>query len=183
MLPVLAGTACRQPTSSPRAAAIDLIRELPAAEKRPSAATFEVAVHESAGVARPSVVSAVPSRLIATLRFPPRASLDAYLAVRSRPGADPTVGVRIGVSDDRIYEGLAHVILSASASGWTPVSVDLSRYAGRKWSLFYRPDSHDWRLVLSADAKGPAPPDVVWGQPAISTDAAGLRTFAQRARE
>lgn len=129
---------------------------------------------------RASIVASTPSRLIQTLRFPPRGTFDVWLAVRGAPGADPTVRIRVGVSDDRIYEGLAQLVLSTSAGGWTPLSVDVSRYAGRKWSLFYRPDSHFWRLVLSGDAQGPAPPAVVWGRPGISTDAAGLRAFAPR---
>ena len=135
-------------------------------------------VHDASGLSRPSIVAATPSRLIAELRFPPRGTFDAWLATTG--GADPTVRVRVGISDDRIYEGLAHVVLSTAAGGWTPLSVDLSRYAGRKWSLFYRPDSHPWRLVLSGDALGPAPPAVVWGRPVVSTDADGLRTFVTR---
>ena len=87
----------------------------------------------------------------------------------------------MGVSDDRIYEGLASV-QSNPGSGWTAIQADLSPYAGWKWSLFYRPERHLWRLVLSADAAGGTPATAVWGNPEIVSDLAAAREFARRIR-
>ena len=57
---------------------------------------------------------------------------------------------------------------------------DRSAYAGRKWSVFYRPERIVWRLVLAADATETAPATVVWGQPQIETDTESAREYMAR---
>jgi hypothetical protein len=155
------------------------VRQFGAAEKRPADSEFEIADYDAGGLARPSIVSSAPSRLTWTLRLPARGAFHAQLHVRSDSIAGETLGFRVGVSDDRVYERLAQLPLSSTSRGWTPISVDLSRYAGRKWSLFYRPDARAWRLILSVDvdatARGGA--HAVWGAPAVSTDTAGARAL------
>ena len=79
-----------------------------------------------------------------------------------------------------IYEPLTQVVLSPDARGWTDLRADLSAYAGRKWSLFYRPDRIVWRLVLAADAIDTAPATVLWGEPQIETDTESAREYAAR---
>jgi hypothetical protein len=169
---------CRRSTAPPAVDVIDLARRLGAAEKLPVGSSFEIADYAAGGVPRPSIVAPAPSRLTWTLRLPARGAFHATLHVRSDTTADHTVAFRVGVSDQRVYEGLAHALLSSANTGWTPISADLSRYAGRKWSLFYRPDAHEWRLILSVDAPGGFPARAVWGAPAIATDVASARAFA-----
>jgi hypothetical protein len=158
------------------------VRQFAAAQKRPAESDFQVVDYNAGGVPRPSIVSPAPSRLTWTLRLPPRGSFNAQLHVRGDGLADEeTVVFRMGVSDDRVYETLAHVSLSSANRGWTPIAVALWRYAGRKWSLFYRPDAHEWRLVLSVDVPVESHAHAVWGAPRISTDAAGAKAFARHA--
>lgn len=157
------------------------MRQLGAAEKRPAEAAFDVADYSAGGVPRPSIVSPAPSRLTWTLRLPARGSFNAQLHVRSDGGAEETLVFRVGVADHRVYETLAHVSLSSGNGGWTPISADLSRYAGWKWSLFYRPDAHEWRLILGVDTPAESRAHAVWGAPGISTDTAGARAFAEQA--
>ena len=58
--------------------------------------------------------------------------------------------------------------------------MDLSAYAGWKWSLFYRPDRTIWHLVLATDPVDGAPATLLWGTPEIVTDAASAREYAAR---
>lgn len=103
------------------------------------------------GAARPAIVGPVPGRLTWTLPIPRHAELRLQLAVSGAP-----VRLRVGVSDARIYEELVNTAIAPGAS-WTPVAADLSAYAGRKFSLFYRPERQSWRVNLSLDAvAGPA---------------------------
>lgn len=109
--------------------------------------------------------------------MPRRAVFRAIASVDGRAAAR----FRVGVSDDRIYEGLA-AVLSVPGSGWTPIEADLSAYAGWKWSLFYQPERRSWRLVLSADAVGGTPATAVWGNPEIVSDPSAAREYARRTR-
>jgi hypothetical protein len=94
-----------------------------------------------------------------------------------------TVAFRVGVSDERLYDALAERRVSVAAGQppqWLPLTVDLSLYAGRKWSLFFRPDSHPWRLVFNADLlAGQAV--ALWGSPGVDTDVSGARAWRQQA--
>jgi hypothetical protein len=93
-----------------------------------------------------------------------------------------TVAFRVGVSDERLYDALAERRVSVAAGQppqWRPLTVDLSLYAGRKWSLFFRPDSHPWRLVFNADLlAGQAV--ALWGSPGVDTDVSGARAWKQQ---
>ena len=134
---------------------IDLIKELTHAERRPDPAAFDVVTRTIGGVTRPAVAIPVPSRIVWTLRFPERATFRALVAVEDAASLphDP-IAFRAGVSDERRYDPLAHVEVASVPSEWIPLTADLSLYAGRKWSLFYRPDAHPWRLILSIDGAG-----------------------------
>jgi hypothetical protein len=161
---------------------IDLLHELPRAEKRPSGAAFELAEHTFSSATRATLAAPAPSRVIWTLHFPARGELRTYLAVTAPPGADAEVNFRIGISDDRFYEGLAEQRVTASqtrASGWVPLSVDLSLYGGRKWSLFYRPDSRTWQLIFNAD-QASGQPRALWGAPGVDADVSAAREWNRR---
>ncbi len=152
------------------------------AEQRPPGG-FALTVYRLEGVSRPAIAAAVPSRLTVRLPLPRRGVLHAFVALADGPPGDHRAGarLRIGVSDDRTYEGITELVLVPDARGWTELRADLSAYAGWKWSVFYRPDQIIWRLVLAADAvdTGPAA-TVLWGEPQIETDTESAREYIAR---
>lgn len=168
------------PRDAPGVAAVDLIRMFDRAEKRP-AAGFDVSSYEVAGIPRAVIVAPVPSRAIWSLPLPHRGLFRAFVAAAS-PSGSPTgpMRVRVGVSDDRIYEGLTEAVLEPGAPRWVEVRADLSAYAGWKWSIFYQPDRTTWRIVLASDPIGDAPATVVWGTPEILTDTESALEYASR---
>ena len=175
---ILAG-GCRHDTGPP-VPVIDLLRELDRAEKRPPQG-FQLTAHGTGDRVRPAVVVPVPSRLTIPLRLPRRGALRASVTLE---GADPSAAVRfrVGISDDRIYEGLGEIIVKGGERGWTDLRADLSPFAGVKWSLFYRPDRVIWRLVLATDAVAHVPARGVWGTPEIVADETSAREYARRGR-
>ena len=169
---LLLTAACRSPSSAPAIRIVDLIGDSNRAEKRPPEA---FTLSDRGGIR--AIVGPAPGRIIWTLPIPRRAVFRAMTTVDGSAAAR----FRVGVSDDRIYEGLASV-QSNPGSGWTPVEADLSAYAGWKWSLFYRPERRSWRLVLSADAVNGTPATAIWGNPEIVSDPAAAREYARRVR-
>lgn len=158
---------------------IDLIRSFGDAEKRPVSGLFVLDQHTLSRTMRASIGVPVPSRVIWTTPVPRKATLNllAGVAASDSPSA---VRFRIGVSDHRVYEALFERTLTADRgadSGWAHVAVDLSPYAGRQWSIFYRPDRVEWRLVLSTDAIEGTGTRAVWGEPGIDTDLGSARRF------
>jgi hypothetical protein len=167
------GAACGTSVSSSSILVVDFIKTFASAEKRPAAA-YSLTDHSIQGVNHPSIAAPAPGRIIWELRLPRRGVFHAAVAIE---GTVP-VRFRVGVSDDRIYEGLASTTVSSPAA-WTDLQADLSAYAGWKWSLFYRPETRAWRVVLSTDAIG-GPGRAIWGVPSISTDTSGAREYARR---
>lgn len=161
----------------------DLVRDMDNADKRPAGA-FTVTEFLRDGVSRPAISAAVPSRLTVRLPFPHHGVFHASVTrADAPPGTHPGAArLRVGVSDDRTFEELTNLLLSPDARGWTDLRVDLSAYAGWKWSLFYRPDRIVWRLVLAADALDNSPPAVLWGEPRIETDTNAAREYLARRR-
>jgi hypothetical protein len=164
----------------PQVVAVDLLRRVSAAERRPAASSFEVVDHLAAGQTLPGIRAEVPSRLTLSLVMPRRAVFRSSVVLTGP--APVAVRFRIGVSDDRIYETLAEVTVQpqATESSWTDIAVDLSAYAGRQWSLFYRPDGRVWRLVLAMDAAAGKPGAAVWGRPRIEASQADARAYVTR---
>jgi hypothetical protein len=171
-LVVLVAAGCRPASSSTSVTVVDFIQEVHRAEQRPS--VYTVTEWDAAGTVRPALVGPSPGRLIWTLPIPHGARFEAQIAAAGAP-----VRVRVGVSDARIYEALGDAAVTPGAP-WTPVSVDLSAYAGWKPSLFYRPDRVAWRLVLSADAITGAPGTVAWGTPEIVASIRSAREYQTR---
>lgn len=185
MLPLsaacLTAPACGAP-AAPALETLDLLKALPSAERRgltPPREPAEAVIDGFGTDLRPSIVVVVPSRITwRGLRFPKRSLVRTSVGVRT--GArSPEILFRIGISDDRTYEELARQVVTANAPGWTDVRVDLSRYAGWQWSLFYHPDRRCWNLVFNVSALTGALPAVagLWAQPAVYTDSAAQRDF------
>ena len=171
---------CSHPRGATTVAAVDLTRIFNRAEKRP-ASGFDVSSYEVAGIPRPAIVAPVPSRAIWPLPLPHRGSFRAFVAAAGPSGAPVgPVRVRVGISDDRIYEGLAEAVLTPGAPHWVEIRADLSAYAGWKWSVFYHPDRTTWRIVLASDPMGGTPATVMWGTPQILTDPDSALEYASR---
>ena len=163
---------------------VDLVRDFRDAEARPSRAAFDLADVEAAGQSEPAIRTSAPSRLIYVLPVPRRSAFVARVTLEhGSDGAPPQpLRFRVGVSDDRIYEQLASVVVTPGVqTGWTDLRADLSAYAGWQWSIFYRPERRRWRLVLSIDAVSGVPGRGVWGGARIEGDRAAAREHVERA--
>jgi hypothetical protein len=181
LLVVLALCGCRSPTPVAPVRVVNLLREMDRADKRPPAG-FSVTEYRVGDAAHPAIAAAVPSRLTVPLPLPRRGVFHAFAAIAENPAVPRTAGVRIriGVSDHRIYEGLTDLVLTSGSGSWSELRVDLSAYAGWKWSLFYRPERIVWRLVLAADRMDGVPATVLWGAPEIVTDGESAREYIAR---
>ncbi len=138
-----------------------------------------MSIHTADRIARPSIVMPVPARAIWSLALPRRGVFRAFVTLATDGHPSTSVRFRMGVSDDRVYEGLATCELQGEP-GWTELRADLSAFAGFKWSLFYRPDRVTWRVVLSTDAIGALPARAVWGSPEVLADARSAKEYARR---
>jgi hypothetical protein len=173
-------SACRHVENAP-VPVVDLIREVDRADKRPLNG-FDIATRDIAGQIRPSIVVSVPSRLTIPLPLPRHGVLTAFASLD--PESTPTpVRLRVGVSDNRIYERLTEIVLSPGDRRWVPVRADLSAYAGWKWSLFYHPERVMWHLVLAADAIAGVPTRALWGSPEIVTDRHSAKEYSARRQQ
>jgi hypothetical protein len=156
---LLAGGCRSRPSSSP-IPVVDLIKEYEHADRRP-AGGYAIGDHVVAGAAIPAILGPAPGRLTWVMPLPRHGMFRARIAASAAP-----VRIRVGISDARIYEQLTEIDV-APDKAWSDVSVDLSAYAGWKFSLFYRPERRAWRLNLSADAVTGIPAKVAWGRPEI----------------
>jgi hypothetical protein len=173
LLPLLlAAAGCRAGAPSDSIAVVDFIREVDLADRRPS--SYAATSFTAGGRLLPAIVGPAPGRLTWTLPMPRRARFRAEVAAVGAP-----VRVRIGISDNRTYEGLGQATLDPSAP-WTPIDVDLSAYAGWKPSLFYRPDRVRWHFVLSADAVAGIAGTLAWGRPEIDAAREEAREYLER---
>lgn len=159
----------------------DLLRAFDHAERRPRDGTFELKEHTFGGVPRASLVVPAESRIIWTLFVPHRGRLQVYVALP--PEATAAVAIRVGVSDRRIYHTLEERTVTTAdvrASGWIPFDADLSRYAGRQWSLFYRPDDIKWQIIVATRVLSGSVANVYLGMPVMVTDVEGAREYLGR---
>ncbi|MDA1305754.1 MAG: hypothetical protein O2917_00655 [Acidobacteria bacterium] len=104
---------------------------------------FKVTV---AGDSRTALVLRVPARVTWSTDLPFHAALHTAVAVL--PDGPQDVTLRIGISDDRVYEDLVRV---SANPGWQAQVVDLRRFSEWKFSLFYQPLRKSWRLVINAE--------------------------------
>lgn len=139
---------------------IDLLRELPRAARGPAAEADErirVELVDGPDGVRPALVMHPTSRVIWQVQMAERAELRTTIA--RLPGSDPgaTLSVRLGVSDERIYEDHFRETLDpppGDTASWRPITIDLSLYSGPKWSLFHQPSRRLWSLVLNVQGDG-----------------------------
>lgn len=184
LLACLASAACGS-GPAPGVETLDLARLLPTAERRGLAPGKEPAVTVVAGAApdlRPAIAVVVPSRITwRGLRFANRTVLRTAVSARAGAGSSQMV-FRIGISDDRTYEELARQVVAADTPGWTDVHVDLSRYAGWQWSLFYHPDRRCWNLVFNVSGTPGPDAEGLWARPALYADSRAQRDLLANPR-
>ena len=153
-----------------------LAGELGAAELRPDPARFDVRKALIDGELRPAIAVPPLSRITWSLRLPARPVLHAWLAAETDcPARAARIGFRVGISDGRVYEDLLVKSVTAvepRALRWDPVTIDLTKYSGFKWSLFYHPSRITWRITFNTAPLGDLSPDCLprpfWGAPAVA---------------
>jgi hypothetical protein len=174
----LALQGCHAPAGE-RLVLIDLLRQ-PHAEKRPIGGTFELVDHECGAERFASLAVPPASRVTWSLRLPDRAVLSSAMALEGALGASAVF--RVGISDGRIYETLQMHTISSGAcrQAWTPLSIELGRYSGWKFSLFYRPRKQTWQLILGVNPVSGESTKALWARPRIETDTAAAKRFYER---
>ena len=152
------------------------------AERRPASGRFDAGEHTFGGRSLASLVVPPDSRLTWTVAIPHRSRLRLFAAVPDAGGPAAAV-IRVGISDDRIYNTLVETTVTSAdtaARGWIPVEADLAAFAGRQWSLFYRPDRRLWKVIVGTHPREGRPPAVYLGIPALMSDPAGAREYLAR---
>ena len=149
------------------------------AERRPASAIFNVTVATIENVSLPAIETQPISRMTWPVAIPARAVLTTSLALKPGSWNQQGSGIlfRIGIADGRTYEELLtrHVdpLHHVEDRQWIPVTINLARYGGFKWSLFYQPSRRMWQIVFNTsfdpsyidESRAGLP---VWGAPAIS---------------
>ena len=171
--------ACREDRGS-QVTVVDLLRIAASAERRPAGAEFPIVEQACGGRTLAGQAVPVPSRLTFTLKFPARARLVTAAALEAR--GDATAEFRVGMSDRRTYETLVATRVSADAcrAGWSEIVIDLSRYGGRQWSLFYRPDERTWELIFGVTIQAGDAVRAIWGLPRIESDRRSAKAYLER---
>jgi hypothetical protein len=175
----LGASACAR-DGGPMVTAIDLVKLVEHAEKRPAGARFDVAERSCGSAPLAGLAAPVPSRVTYRLNFPRHARLVTTPVLDGATGA--SAEFRIGISDRRTYETLAIRIAAAAecGAGASPMVIDLSLYGGWQWSLFYRPDERTWELILGVNAVAGEIRGAMWGMPRIETNSRDARAFLAR---
>jgi hypothetical protein len=185
LLLALAGAplACAPDAGAADVPAVDLLRLFDRAERRPLEGRFDLQEHTFAGVARASLAVPGQSRVTWTVYIPHRARLRVFVSLRDDREAE--IAIRVGVSDRRVYNTVAEPLITSAeaARSWIPVDADLSAYAGRKWSVFYRPDERMWDVIIGTHVRSGQVGAVYLGDPALMTDTEGAREYVRRVAE
>jgi len=77
-------------------------------------------------------------------------------------------------------EATAKAIRSEARGDVLAVTADLSPFAGRKLSIFYRPDRIRWQVIIGTHILSGSPGIVYLGEPVIDTDRDGVREYMKR---
>jgi hypothetical protein len=162
VLLVLLSSACAETGGHPQE--VDLLTALPSAEVR-AGSDVSTAVRPDvvtiAGDSRTALVLRTPARVTWTTSLPVHAVLRTSVALL--PDGPQDVTIRVGLSDNRLYEDLTRV---AAAPGWQAQVVDLRRFSEWKFSIFYQPLRQTWRLVINAE--GPPGGQVALDRPVLT---------------
>ena len=178
---VLAWIVWSQAGSAAPSTPTDLIDSLQTAERRPSAAVFDVGPVTIDGESIRAVATPAASRITWELRLPDRARLEIALALKPEAWSVPGDGVlfRVGIAEGRTHEDVVTRVVNPYGRPedrrWIPISVDLGAHSGFKWSLFYHPRLLVWRIVLNTSAANPAGTEhrgdmPLWGEPRLLGD-------------
>ena len=146
---------------------IDLVAELPHAEKRPPGRANEIVVTSVTidGQTKRSILAPAPKRLIYKITVPRDAWFETSYALRPEAWSKATDGAqfRVGVSEGKTYDELLRTVVDPRRGDkrWFTARLDLSAYEGRAVSV-----------ILNTD---PGPPrqgnadfdETVWGEPRI----------------
>jgi hypothetical protein len=173
---VVAAAHCRREARTIVPQRVDLLRSFESADKRPRGAVFATAIVTLGGETQPALDVPAMSRVVWTSRMPDHAVLRTALGVPTQMAAPKGAKAlfRIGIADERTYEGLLsrEVDLGSTTRGWEEVSIDLSKYGGFKWSLFYRPREKTWQIIFNTTISRlrrsvDATDRLFWGSPLI----------------
>src|SRR3954452_15374700 len=104
--------ACRYSNPSAPIRPVDLVHESDRPDKRPPAG-FAIAERDIGGLRVPVIAETATSRLTFDLPMTRDGARRARAAFETRtPESSPGVRLRLGVSDQRIYEGLSETVLA-----------------------------------------------------------------------
>jgi len=165
--------------NDPQVRVVDLLTS-GVAERRPAKAELHIEERTFGTDTRSSLAVPPDSRIIWQMAVPARGTLNTSVGLSG--GENDAATFRIAISDQRIYEPLVERTVTGgeSARGWVPLNADLSRYAGWQWSLFYRPDGRQWRIILAVTRVGGTPDKAFWALPGIDADTASATQFVSR---
>jgi len=161
-----------------RVVVADLTDSLDQAERRPAAATFDVAPLTIGTEAHRAISTPGASRITWELMLPDNALIEVAVALKPEAWTLEGDGVlfRVGIAEGRTHEDLATRLVNphgqADDRRWIPLSIDLGAYSGFKLSLFYHPRRLKWRLVFNTNAGSPGSTDSrgdlpLWGDPRV----------------
>lgn len=147
---------------------IDLIEQLPSAQRTPAERSFNVTDVNLNGESHRAIEAQPASRITWKVRIPEDAWLRVNVGLKPEAWTAEGDGVLffVGVSDgrtfDKLFEQVVNPFNHPGDRKWIPVMVDLSSYAGEEVELHFN-------TRISADRK---PPDdrndfAVWGAPEI----------------
>jgi len=114
-----------------------------------------------AGQPKRALIVPQPSRVTWKVKVPARAVLTGAAGILPSPSGAAAGSSRllIGISNGRFFDGLLDQNLpSASAeagSAWLPIRINLARYGGWQWSIFYRPWNITWEVIFNVNGQGP----------------------------
>jgi hypothetical protein len=151
MLAGLALLACQRHEAA-RAQWVDLLASLDGAERRPPDGKIAPSVVTLGRQTEPALDVPAISRIVWAVRLPDHATLSTALGASEQLASEAggKALFRIGISDERTYDELLTTeVALESVRSWKPVTIDLSNYAGFKWSLFYRPREKTWNVIFN----------------------------------
>ncbi|MBA2260578.1 MAG: hypothetical protein H0W18_16950 [Acidobacteria bacterium] len=150
------------------APSVDLIEQLPSAQRTPAERTFNVTDVNLNGESHKAIEAEPASRIIWKVRIPEDAWLRVNVGLKPEAWTAEGDGVLffVGVSDgrtfDKLFEQVVNPFNHPGDRKWIPVMVDLASYAGEEVEVIFNTRN-------SADRKPLDPRNdfAVWGAPEI----------------